>query len=511
VSGPAEGGGVRARRMRRLLGIVGVLAFLAAVVAYYVYVVSAGHWSRWPQWTAYVDTQAEGFRAGHLYTTVPPNPIMHTLAEPLNPINMRYWRWDYSYYRDHVYLYWGLAPAAFLAAAKAFFKATEPVGDHVLVFAFLVGRALAGTLLIRAMARKISPAPPAWSVWLAMAVFAFAHPTPYLLARGSVYEAAIAGGACFLVAGLAFLFQALFAAGPRATGGWLVGAGLSFGLAGCCRVSLFPAGAALVAVAIAARWQAEGARAVRPRRVAVLAACAAVPFGAVVLAHMLLNRLRFGAWTEFGHRFQMGKSWSMGPRFLVGTLWSYFVRKADLTCHFPYLISKWHERDHIPLRDHLPSWMPAHEEFHGGEPTAGLLVLAPFVLLALGLVVRRHGAPGERDPAHRWRWMLIAIGVSIAGGLGPVLMASAATMRYEADFASGMLLLAILGGWRLLRAPAGRAARAGVAAVFAALALFTILAGVALGYTSYFDHFARHNPLLMSRLDRRYNVCKERR
>jgi hypothetical protein len=307
-------------RRRRLADATLLAGFLSLVAVTYAFVVSAGHFTAWPQWTDYYDTQAEGFRAGHLYTTVPPTPGLERLDDPLNPANARFWRWDYSYFGGHLYLYWGLAPAVLLAAVKALLHARGVVGDEVLVFAFLVGRALVGCLLIRAMARRLPVPPPAWAVWAAMAAFALAHPTPYLLARAAIYEAAIAGGALFLLGGLALAFQGIFASTRRAADGWLLGASLSLGLAGASRVSLFPAALAIVGCAIWARWRSDGGGFQRFARIAL---AASAPAGAVALAHLAANQLRFGSWTEFGTSHHMTMpGFKIGLRFLVANLQS---------------------------------------------------------------------------------------------------------------------------------------------------------------------------------------------
>ena len=86
------------------------------------------------------------------------------------------------------------------------------VGDNGLVFGFCVLRLIAGTLLIRDVARGAARRPPRWAVALAMLVFALASPTPYTLARAGVYEAAIMGGASFMVAGLYLGHRAMTAA-----------------------------------------------------------------------------------------------------------------------------------------------------------------------------------------------------------------------------------------------------------------------------------------------------------
>jgi hypothetical protein len=84
------------------------------------------------------------------------------------------------------------------------------------------------------------------------------------------------------------------------------------------------------------------------------------------------------------------------------------------------------------------------------------------------------------------------------------------TMRYEHDFASALFLLAIIGGWRLLAAPASRAGRRAAAGLFGLLGAATIVAGVLLGFTGYFSHFERNNPPLLHRLQRHLDLCGKR-
>ena len=95
-------------------------------------------------------------------------------------------------------------------------------------------RLVAGTLLIRDVARTAARRPPRWAVALAMLVFALANPTPYTLARAGIYEAAIMGGVAFALAGLWFGYRALGArrAGAASATAWLAAASFSFGLAG---------------------------------------------------------------------------------------------------------------------------------------------------------------------------------------------------------------------------------------------------------------------------------------
>ena len=106
-------------------------------------------------------------------------------------------------------------PALLLAGFKTLFRVHARVGDQYVVFVLASLQALAGLLLIDRVQRRLFPALPGVFVVLAVAVFAFANPTPYNLARAGVYEAAIVGGHAFLIAGMVFAFDALSALGRQ--------------------------------------------------------------------------------------------------------------------------------------------------------------------------------------------------------------------------------------------------------------------------------------------------------
>jgi hypothetical protein len=487
-----------------------LLAFLLAVIVYYVFLISAGHMTRWHAWSAFVDAQAEGLRAGHLYLPEAPSKALQELANPYDPANMRYWRWDHTYYRGHLYLYWGMVPAMLLAGVKTLFRLTNVVTDDALAFVFAVGRLIVGTLLLRALAARVVPRPPPWAVWLALLVFALANPMPYTLNRGAAYEVAIVGGALFMLAGLACALKAMFAVDPRAALRWLVAGSVALGLAGGTRVSLLPAIVVLAIVAGLVRWRIDGGG-----RVPLLRALAAAgaPAAALVVAHFALNYLRFGEWTEFGARYQMGWVIKASPRFAFADAWIYFLGLPSHACKFPFLFAHWKA-----VHGLMPGWFPWPADHNHNEPSIGLFVVVWFTWLAVAYVpiaiARRLraatvAAPAAVAPAELWRqrWIWLGPLLYTLGGLAPVLMLFATTMRYELDFSSGLLLLSALAGWRLLALPISRAGRRAVAATYALLATVTIAAGLLLGFGGYFDHFGRHNPTLIRSLEKTLSVC----
>ena len=486
-----------------------LVAFLLAVIAYYVFLVSAGHMTRWHAWSAFVDSQAEGLRQGHLYLPEAPSRALQELANPYDPANMRYWRWDHTYYRGHLYLYWGMVPAILLAWFKALFRVRNVVTDDVLVFVFAVGRLIVGTLLLRALAARVEPRPPRWAVALAMLVFALANPIPYTLNRGAVYEVAIMAGAFFMLAGLACGLRAMFADDARPAVRWLLAASFAFGLAGGTRISLLPVVVVLAVVAGLVRWRIDGGG--RAPLVRALAAAGA-PGAAVVLGHMTLNYLRFGEWTEFGARYQMGWVMKARPRFLPPDIWAYFLCPPTLACKFPFLFANWKTVHAL-----APAWYPWPDDHISHEPSIGFLPVVWFAWLAIAYIpvaLARRGrnaaaAPPVTAPADVWRrrWIWAAPLLYTLGAVAPIVLLSSMTMRYELDFSSGLLVLAALAGWRLLVLPASRAGRRAIAAVYVGVSAVTLAAGLLLGFGGYFDHFGRHNPALIRSVEKALSVC----
>jgi hypothetical protein len=510
--------------------------FLVLVIADYWFFFSAGQFSTLPDSTHFYDSQAEGFRAGHLYTIEQPHPQLLRLPNPYDYGNNRFWTWDYSLYGERLYLYWGLTPAAALALLKSVLRMGSTVGDSALVFAFLCVRLLAGSLLIRALARHFAPTPPRWAMWLALLVFALAHPTPFVLARPAIYEAALTGGACFIVCAYYFAFRWLCcaAAAPQhglareaARSRWLAAVSLCLGLAGTTRPSLLPASALftllLFALTLADSWPrirlrlsrrslVEGTAEAGPWWPLLRAAAAAfLPFTALTLAHLLVNQLRFGSWREFGVTYQLGIPFDIGPRYLLANVWNYLFHPWHTSCRFPFLMPRWHET--VPLQYHLPSWIAIPDGYYGYEPLTGLLNALPFTWLLLtyplGLLWRRWRGPAEElslyQRAYR-RWFRTVLAGTLASSV-PILLLFAFSMRYEVEFASGLILLSCLAGWHWLSLPRSKLGRRLTGMAYGFLALLSVLLAAPHGFTGYYDVFRNHNPRLFSWLQETLSTC----
>jgi hypothetical protein len=492
--------------LQRRRGLVLLAAFAIIEVAY-VFFVSAGRFTHWPTYLHFLDDQAEGFRRGHLHFAVEPAAALLAKANPFDPAWKPLWYWDASLYNGHYYLYWGPVPALLLAAFKTLFRVHGRIGDEHVVFVLASIQALAGLLLIDRMHRRLFSTLPGILVVLAVAVFAFVNPTPYNLARGGVYEAAIVGGHAFLIAGLLFAFDAISALGRQRSR--LALAGCCWALALGCLASIAPAVALLAAVTCGlvaprdpARWRLR-ATALR---------WLGTPIAAGVALLLTYNKLRFDAWFDFGRHYQL--TWiafGSSPAYLPVNVWSYALRPGALRCTFPYLFA---------ISDMgaaaLPGWLRRPDGYIVYEPVVGSLLAIPWAWLApvtAAVGVRRfwrlEREGRERDGlAVALTWLAVATaGAAVAAFVVPLSLFWA-TMRFLGDAAPALTLAATVAWWlwyaRVRERPAQRRL---VAAAAVVLALATVGAGVALGFEGQYGHFRQHNPALLDRLEKALSFC----
>jgi hypothetical protein len=501
------------RRHRRLLLLV---LLVSLIEASYVAIITAGRFTVWPSWNTNYDLLAEGFRSGHLYLSVAPSPELLSKANPFHPAWRSLWFWDASLHGGHYYLYWGPLPAVAIAVFKTVFRVHAPVGDQFAVFGFYTIQLVAGAALIARLSQRLFDGIPLALTALCIAVFAYANPTPYLLATPGIYEAAIAGAQAFLLLGVLLCFEALWRDEPAARRRLLIAAGLSWAFAFACRAStILPAAILVVITALALSPSMPGPRAwrqlVRP------ALWLAAPIAAVVAAHLAYNKLRFDAWFDFGLSKQLSTMpFRTAPGYLLPNLYSYLFRPLHRSCQFPFMSAP----AGLEARA-FPGGFTLPRGYAAPEPVAGLVNATPWVLLAGVAAVlvavtlwraRRAPAPDVRAAGERRAraslWCAVSFLVlGTVTGLAEVTEFFA-SMRFLGDVAGGLVLAgawaacALYGRARAESWP-GRVATA----VIVGLAGVTIAIGLLLGVQGYDQMFQRHNPELFARWVRVLSRC----
>jgi hypothetical protein len=334
---------------------------------------------------------------------------------------------DLSLYDGKLYAYWGPAPAllVFAPARILGFAFSQSLAVALFGFASLIF----GILTLFVLQRRFAPAAPAWKVNAAIILLGCANVMPFILRRPMQYEVAIAAGLCFVLLATWLLLGALLRddASGRPDVRRLAGGSLALGLAMASRPSHAVTALGLV---LLSGWLLRAL----PKEQRFRTAAALV--GPVTVIGLLLafyNYARFDSFTEFGLRYQLTsvditERDMFSTSYLLPGLWFYFVAPPRLSLVFPFL--------QLPPPPGYPGDVP--KLYDGLEPTGGLFAMAPLVLILLAAPMRRRLEPELRA-------VLLSF-IAISAGLAIVAAVAfwGATMRYEADYASLMLIGALI-------------------------------------------------------------------
>jgi hypothetical protein len=450
-------------------------AALVLVLAGQIWIVSAGRWTDWPAYTSYYSDLADAFLHGQTSLLITPAPEILTAANPFYPkIADNYGLHDAVYFQGKYYLYWGPVPALLEAAAARIAGVDHPdFGDQYLAWIFqFLAVAFAAALCWR-IGERLFAGDGAAATAAAIVSLGLGTPGLYLLSRAAIYEAAIAAGQCFMLAGFLAAWEGMHRPAGKGRSWLLFWAGLSWALSFGSRLSLGPA-ALLAALAVA--WKAR-----RERSLRAVAGMFAPMIGGVALL-LYYNFARFGSVAEFGMKYQL-VSWNMynlrnagiySPAHVVRNIACYLFAGPYRLRGFPYVIAFSH-REFLGRIFSIPDQLAV-------EPLVGLLWSQPFLAFAAAaLIGRRYAWPA---------WSLCVAGVL---GLAPVLGNASYAMRYLMDAVPCLTVVAFIGYGRILesrRGGWGRVIRCGVWAVLAGQSLLAILLALN-GPSSQFPKFNR--------------------
>jgi hypothetical protein len=467
-----------------------LIAFCALVGAYYLWTV----WSSGPPISLspvgrgrsalgqnYYNLLSDGFLSGHLHVLKAPDPNMLALPNPYDPAvnqNVTLGIHDLSLYHDKLYLYWGPTPALLLYIPFRLLPFGD-LTDALAAFLFAFVGFCFSIACLRALAQRFVPDAPRWMLGAAAVALAFSNALPFTLRRVAVYEVAITAGFCLPFIALYLLITGL-RDGVRL--GRLGAASLLVGLAVGARPTMIVWALALLVVA-AVLYRRTLDRRARLQVVGVL-------LGPVVLIGFLLtlyNVLRFGSPMEFGQKYQLAlydPATREGNKlaYVPPGMWYYLLARPHLTLGFPFIYL-------APPPASYPFTAPV--QYDAVESVGGLLPSVPFVAFSLVAPMVLCGT------ARRVALGLIAIGLLIT------MMTSfaiwGATMRYEVDFASLLLIAAALGwvGWTARLSGLWRRLVAGGGVLLIA---WGVACGAAFGMKGYYDGLRKFSPKTFTRL-----------
>jgi tetratricopeptide (TPR) repeat protein len=446
MTGPANGGLGRDSGSQALLpavaaGVLVVAGFAALLASSRSYV-----WSR-PAADEPYNLVVEGFRSGHVWMAKEAPPALAAAANPYEFATYRpYLRqpWDLvdlSYYRGHLYAYFGVTPA--LIAFWPYRALTgHPLHQAVAVFLFCVlGYALAAGLAVAAWRRYFPQVRP-WAGAAIALVLGSATTLPVFLVRPGLYEVSISCGFALTMLSLAALWNSWHR--PAARCAWLAAASLAYGLAVGARPSLLFGAAILFLPAAAELWSAVREKRPAPWLRHFLAAL--LPISAVGAGLAAYNFFRFGNPLQFGHDYQLSGNnvygtKSFAPQYFWDNFRLYFLEPLRWHGGFPFV---W-EPVTPPL---TPGHLPIEFFF-------GTLVGLPILLAAALAPLAWTGTRGRAAAGRALPGAAAVLLVLFLTGAVPICCYAGATSRYLLDFIPALTLLSLLGLLGLERALGG--------------------------------------------------------
>ncbi|MBE0668962.1 MAG: hypothetical protein IH588_00105 [Anaerolineales bacterium] len=466
-----------------------VAALSGMVILGYIWYISAGLWTSWPNETSYYDLLATAFSQGQLAVDIQPHPALLTMENVYEPSNREGIPvlWDASLYKGKYYLYWGPAPALFLAIFKLFSQ--EPIGDKVITFVYVTGAFIFSVLLILELWKKYFVETPLWALLSAIAFAGLANPILYILLEARIYEAAIIAAQFFLLGGMYWMFTA-FSHSSKLR---LALAGIFLALAVGSRTTLTFSVAFLALMVLVWAVKAQKARAVS------LVAAFSAPLVLGAISYAVYNYARFDSFTEFGLHYQLtsynlyellGETFS--PAYIPPNLYKTLFNPLETRDVFPYI---------IPNRWAGPDWLAGeYPKFYLllAEAITGIFAASPFMIFAFlaGL---------NKDKTFRW------ILLSLTGAAFFVFLMLQffffTTMRYLLDLVPTLSLLAVIGFWQgLAQLKAHPAARRMYSTFAIALLIYSIAIGLILPISGHLESYRVFNPALLEQITWRVNA-----
>lgn len=370
-----------------LVRTIGATCAILIILSLYWVLASGTHLAKVPQSIPFYDLLADAFLHGQTSLLVQPPPALEQLSFPW----VRSERvgipvlGDASYYQGKYYLYWGPAPALFLSIWKLFSSST--VGDNTVTFFGVSLTFVFSFLGARWIRRRFFPHIPVWLSGGFVFFIATAHPMLWVLNPARIYEAAIACGQAFLLAGVYFALPVW--EGSRREPWRYIIIGTLWSLAVASRFSLIGAIAVLV-IATGLVGFSVANRMWQKREWIFRMAALGLPFVISISGLGLYNHARFGNALETGIRYQLSMNEvsllrddqrAMSLDFLPANTLYYIATPPRITGTFPFL---------RPFYGPVPGFSSVVRQIgtpdiHFVENATGIFFSTPILLLIIPL------------------------------------------------------------------------------------------------------------------------------
>jgi hypothetical protein len=460
---------------------IAVGAALMAVMAFYLWTATTSNYPVRPSKRSqfYYTHLANAFLAGQLHLLLIPRAELLSLSDPYDPAqNAAYRLHDAALFNGKYYLYYGPTPALLLFAPFKLMTHRN-LSEPLAVACFCAVGLLYSFLLLDYLRRRYLRPIPFWALPASVAALGFGNVAPFLLRRPVQYEVAISAGYCLVFASIYHLVRGTLSA--RVNRWQIVLGSLLLGLAGGARFTTLGAG---VVFLVLARFVEIRQRSPSLREHLLTITAFFAPVAACVALLGAYNYARFGSATEFGVRytlqaFQSAQQYKFyDPERIPAGLFYYLLAPPAFSSVFPFV--------HLDAARYL-----APPTGYYLEPIAGVLFHTPLLLILLGVPVVLRKRAGTDAGLHLAGGALLAFGLVLVG----LFSLTAGTMRYEVDFATFLLIPALLLWYAWMAAERHTAAdRTLTAAMFLLCVAATVVMNAAFSITGYYDNLKAGSP-----------------
>ena len=368
----------------------------------------------------YYAFQAAGYRTGHLYLALKPNPALLALSDPYDPVaNAPYRVHDLSLFGGHYYMYFGATPAVLLFWPVAVLTGSYPT-DQFAVALFCTGAVWTGIALLLTIRRRLFPDAPSWLLIAGAVCLAFVTPLTSLAEAPQFYQVPISCAVFLQALMLAAGYKSMVSSRRSA---WLAAAGLALGLSLGARPNyLLGAFALLVPILDAVRRRPAGVS--QAKAFLTYSSWAYLPTFVCGVALLAYNHARFGKFGEFGMHFQLAGERvtnlkAISAWFILPHYWDYLLGHGVWQSYFPFFTNV------------------------SGAPF-GIVRYLPWTLLTAFAFMRPKQSSDEEETARKN--VALLVGVAALANLTLLSSFFGTTPRYPADFAQATLLLSGIGG-----------------------------------------------------------------
>lgn len=425
------------------------LIIIFVVLLFYIWTTTEGYFtfSDRHYYRAYYNALASAFSFGRLDLNIVVPPKLKNLKDPYNydvkndPDLAGFF--DFSYYKEKFYLYFGPTPAITLIlpyhwiikSTKLdekynlnYFVTFPPSGFVVLFYMFSVF--IWAVLLLLHLKNKYFKDTPEWMFLLSILVIAFCNIGGYLLRRPFIYEIAVSCGCFFTTSGIYFLCLGISSLKNK-TVYFLLGS-LLLGLSVGARINVILVGLIVIFFLIIMTSTENFSRKFKFKLSKEILALT-IPFILCISTIAYYNYARFNNIFETGYNYQIGcqkesikdyRNIISSPRRLAKHIYFYLFKPILINNKFPFI--------HI-------------ENPYDVERIASIFACIPFTLLTVFSLFFYVGEKFKKDgqsqsniifPKIEFGLLLLPVCILLVF----FIIFSDATMRYYADYLTLLLI-----------------------------------------------------------------------